>query len=332
LLSTRLTELLGIDHPVVSAPMARMSGGRLAGAVSAAGGLGTFGAALVALRIDPAYVREQVQRIRSHTDRPFGIGFVTHNLPASEETFAAALEEGPDVMLFSFGDPSPWLVRARRVGARTICQVRTVTEAVKAADAGADVLAVQGNEAGGHTGRANLLPLLVQTLDAVPGVPVIAAGGITNGRSLAAVLAAGADGAWVGTLFTAVEEAEEMSAAHRRAVLASDGRDTVASNVYDVLNAKVFGDLPWPDDVVFRTRRNDFVDAWRGREAELGTRVGEFAADYANALKRDDPALRPLIFGEGAGAIAAIKPAGEVLDALCRQAEHHLRVGAALAR
>ena len=332
MITTRLTVLLGIDHPIVSAPMARMSGGVLAGAVSDAGGLGTFGAASKAVRINADYVLDQVRLIKERTVRPFGIGFLTNNLPQSEETFVTALEARPPVILFSFGDPAPWLPLAKEAGARTICQVQTMEGARRAVGAGADVLAVQGNEAGGHTGRANLLPFLVQALDTFPDVPVIAAGGITSGRALAAVLAAGGDGAWMGTLFTAVAEAVEMSAAHKQAVTESDGTDTVHSNVYDIMNARVMGDLPWPPDIAMRTKRNDFLDQWHGSEEHLRDRVDDYAAAFRDAYRSGDSQVVPFLFGEGAAAIRSVTSAAEAIDAVIAEAEGYLLAGARLVR
>ena len=330
---TRLTALLGIDHPIVSAPMARMSGGVLAAAVSDAGGLGTFGASSKAARIDAEYVRQQVGLIEERTARPFGIGFLTNNLAASEEAFVAALEARPAVTLFSFGDPTAWLGLAKEAGACTICQVQTMEDGRRAVAAGVDVLAVQGNEAGGHTGRANLLPFLVQALDAFPDVPVIAAGGITNGRTLAAVLGAGGDGAWMGTLFTAVAEAAEMSAAHKKAVVESDGTDTIYSNVFDVMNERAFGDLPWPPQIAMRTKRNSFVEQWHGSEAQLRLSVDDdYAAAYRRAYRSGDSLLAPVIFGEGAAAITSVASAAEAIDAVIAGAEWHLLAAARLVR
>jgi nitronate monooxygenase len=199
MLQTRLTALLGIRYPVISAPMARMSGGHLAAAVSMAGGLGTFGGITTATPTGPDYIREQIRYIRSQTDQPFGVGFITQFLPLAPQNFDTVLEEKVPVVLFSFADPRPWVRRAKEHGTLTVCQVQTLQAARLAVAAGADILAAQGNEAGGHTGAIHLLPFLVQLIEEFPAIPVIAAGGIANGRSLAAVLAAGAEGAWVGT-------------------------------------------------------------------------------------------------------------------------------------
>ena len=162
--------------------------------------MGTFGGSN---SFGPDWFREQIGYIRSQTDRPFGVGFITQLIELAPENFEIALEEGPPVIIFSFADPRPWLGRARDAGAVTVCQVQSPEAARIAVDAGADMLLAQGNEAGGHTGEMNLLPLLVDVVEEFPDVPTLAAGGIPSGRALAAVLAAGAPGASLGTAFLA---------------------------------------------------------------------------------------------------------------------------------
>ena len=149
-LPTSFTQLLGLTLPVMSAPMSNHSGGRLAAAVSAAGGLGTFGGSN---DFGLPWLREQIAYVRSQTDRPFGIGFITHLIEGNPANFEAVLEEGVPVVIFSFSDPRPWLERAKSAGAIAVCQAQTLEGAQAAVDAGADVLLAQGNEAGGHTGR-----------------------------------------------------------------------------------------------------------------------------------------------------------------------------------
>src|SRR6266480_328890 len=193
MITTRFTQIFGLDYPLMSAPMAMHSGGRLAAAVSKAGALGSFGG--IHRSGDPNWVRGEVERIRSETGRPFGIGFITNFIPMLAPLFDAAIEAKPSVIAFSFGSPGPYAEKAKAAGAKVMCQVQSMTHAREAVAAGADILVAQGNEAGGHTGTMNLLPLLVSVLDAFPNTPVLASGGISSGRSLAAVLAAGADGA-----------------------------------------------------------------------------------------------------------------------------------------
>ena len=187
--------------------MSNHSGGQLAAAVSKTGGLGTFGGTN---DFGPAWLREQIALIRSQTDRPFGVGFITQLIERDPTNFEIVLEEQVPAIVFSFTDPQPWLILAKDAGATTICQVQSAELAELAVRAGADLLLAQGNEAGGHTGQMNLLPLLVDLVERYPDVQVLAAGGITSGRALAAVLAADAHGASLGTAMLATPEAVEV--------------------------------------------------------------------------------------------------------------------------
>lgn len=303
---TRFTDLFGLDHPVMSAPMAMHSGGRLAGAVSAAGGMGSFGG--IHGREGPEWVRAQAELVRSVTDRPYAIGFITPFLGAFENHFQAALDARPDAIAFSFSDPAAWARRAHDAGCRVICQVQTFADAELAVAAGADVLVAQGNEAGGHTGTMALLPLLVGLAGEYPDLPLLAAGGIGNGETLAAALMAGADGAWLGTAFLATAEAVEIGDDLKAAILASDGADTVFTRAYDIASR-----LPWPAAIGERVQRDAFTDEWEGREAEL----------------RRDPGLArpgaPRLYGQSARFVDAVRPAGDVVREVSARAEAVLR-------
>jgi nitronate monooxygenase len=326
MLKTRLTELLGIRYPIISAPMVRMSGGRLAGAISAGGGLGTFGgAAPVPSAADPAYIREQIDLIRSTTDQPFGVGFITQRLAVTPENFQTALDEKVPVVLFSFADPTPWVPRAQEAGAKVVCQVQTIEAARVAAAAGADVLAAQGDESGGHTGKQPLLPFLVRLIEEFPEIPVIASGGIANGRSLAAVLAAGGEGAWVGTAFVATDENTEVPEIHKSHIVRFGGDDTVRTEVWDIVHTRARNTPGWPPGIAARVHNNAFIRSWHGRENELRARLDEVVPIYAEALKSGDRDIFPLLFGYSADFIHEVRPAADVLRDLCETAEQCLR-------
>ncbi len=325
MLKTRINELLGIHYPIISAPMVKMSGGRLAAAVSAAGGLGTFGCANAANTTGPDYIREQIGHIRLQTDKPFGAGFITQHIAAAPQNFDTVLEEKVPVILLSFADPRPWLSRARESGAKTICQVQTIEAARMAVEGGADILAAQGNESGGHTGVMNLLPFLVRVVVEFPGVPVVAAGGISNGRSLAAVLAAGADGAWMGTAFVATEEDDEVPNAQKELIVGSDGDNTVYTQVFDIVNAAASGGAPWPEGIAGRAFNNRFAREWHGREAELRDRLDEVVPAYIEGRQRGDTDIAPTWIDKSAAFISAVRPAAEVLRTVCDEAEQQLR-------
>ncbi len=286
--------------------MAMHSGGTLAAAVSAAGGMGSFGG--IHATEGPDWVRAQAALVRERTDRPFAVGFITPFLSFVKGHFQAAIDERPAAIALSFSDPGEWARRVKDAGIGLICQVQTFEDAERAVGAGADVLVAQGTEAGGHTGTMTLLPLLVGIAGSHPGVPLLAAGGIGNGATLAAALLAGADGAWLGTAFLATPEAVEIGDEHREAIVASDGGDTVLTQVHDIASG-----LPWPEGIGERVRRDAFTEEWTGREAEL--RRG---AEHG-------PPGRPVLFGQSARFVEGVRPAADVVHRISEEAERVLR-------
>jgi nitronate monooxygenase len=257
-ISTWLTQRFDLQVPVVSAPMAGVSGGALAAAVSGAGALGTigFGAASA----------EDVRRetdVAAQSGRPYGVGLLAWTLDGQPHLLDAVLAARPALVSVCFGNWQPCVEPVRQAGAVFATQVGTVAEARAAEDAGVDLIVARGGEGGGH-GRdlVATLPLLQGVLDAVQ-VPVLAAGGIATARGLAAVLAAGAAGAWVGTAFLACTEAANRPAA-RQAVLAADETATIYTTVLDAGRG-----IPWPAEFGGRAIRNRFAETWHGREAEL---------------------------------------------------------------
>ncbi|MGH8246808.1 MAG: NAD(P)H-dependent flavin oxidoreductase [Gammaproteobacteria bacterium] len=322
MIHTRLTELFDLDYPVMSAPMSFHSGGMLAAAVSRAGGLGTFGATNLA---GAEWVHEQIRYVRGKTERPFGVGFVAHFMSFFEANFDAALKERVPVIALSFGETREWIGKAKDAGATVICQIQRFDQGEQALAAGADVLVAQGNEAGGHTGTMAMLPLLTQTVEAHPGVPVLAAGGIASGRSLAAVLAAGAEGAWVGTAFLATPEAIEISDAYKQIIVNGGAEDTTYTSIFDTIETRYF-DLPdWPAGIAARMYRNKFVKEWEGHEAQLADHLTEVLPRYDEARKRQDPEMTAIYMGQSASFVSSIRPAGDVLTSICNDAEKLLR-------
>ncbi len=312
MLTTRFTKLFDLQYPIMSAPMSGHSGGTLAAAISKAGGLGSFGGTD---QRGPDWVREQISAIREETDRPFAVGYITPFMPMLEANFHAALEAKVPALIFSFSDPQPWLSMARDAGAITICQVQSMELAEQAMSAGTDMLIAQGNEAGGHCGSASMLPLLVRIAERYPDVPLLAAGGIASGRALAAVMAAGADGANVGTAFLATPEATEVPDVYKERVIASDGEDTIFTRVYDLIEG-----LPWPETIGARVYKNELVREWHGRDAEIVEQRDELR-ERTSAAYRNDPEFAAVYMGEAAGDVHAIRPAAEVLTDICEDAE-----------
>ncbi len=322
MITTRVTEMFGLTYPVMSAPMALHCGGTLAAAVSKAGALGSFGGLHPQKQTD--WLLNEIAHIRTTTDKPFAVGFINDFIPVFPRFFDAALEAKPPIIALSFGKPEPWVSKAKASGAKVMCQVQTMQLARDAVAAGADILVAQGNEAGGHTGRMNLLPFLAHVVDTFPDVPVMAAGGVASGRTLAAALAEGADGAWVGTAFLATPEAVEVSEEHKRRIVESDGEDTVYTEVLDIVEEKVFG-IKWPEGIASRAYRNRFVNRWHHREHELRSQLDEVVPAYAQALQQRDPEATAILMGQSAAFVEAVRPASEVVRVICEDAERVLR-------
>jgi nitronate monooxygenase len=303
-LSTEWSRAMGLDVPIVNAPMGGVAGGALAAAVSMAGGLGMIG-------VGSAGSAEQLGAQLQHVadlGRPFGIGLVEWVLAREPRLLATALAARPALLSVSFGDDASWIRHAHDAGIRTATQIGDLRAAHRAVESGVDVLIARGAEAGGHgEPRVGTLPLLAAVLDQLP-VPVLAAGGISSGRALAAVLAAGASGAWLGTALSACTEALTSDRA-RRALLDAHDTDTMTTRVFDV----AYG-YPWPPDVPERVLRNDFANRWDGSEDELAR--DHQACDVLAA----NHGLAPVDAGQGIAMLTSVRPAADVIDGLCSDA------------
>jgi nitronate monooxygenase len=307
----RLTQTLGIEHPVLLAPMDIISGGRLAAAVSHAGGLGLIGGGYG----DGDWIEREWA---SAGNARVGCGFITWSLAKRPELLEAVLVHQPAAIMLSFGDPTPFAAAIRAAGAKLICQVQTVAQAREAAGAGADVIVAQGTEAGGHGQSEPLFTLLPQVVDSCPDVPVVAAGGIADGRGLAAAMMLGAEGVLMGTRFYASQEADAHPEAKRR-IVAAEGGQTVRSIVFDISRRN-----RWPDRYTGRVLRNHHVERWLGREDELEAQVEKVGRDYAAARERGDFDVAAVIAGEACALIDDIPTAGEIVRRIVAKAEHLL--------
>jgi nitronate monooxygenase len=315
---TRFTEQVGIDYPIVLAPMAGFSGGRLAAAVSNAGGLGLVGGGYG----DSAWLRRELELVRGETDRPWGVGFITWH--ASEEVVELALSYQPKAVFLSFGDPCRYASRVKAAGALLICQVQEVAAALDAVAAGADLIVAQGSEAGGHGATRATLPLVPTVVDAVAPVPVLAAGGIVDGRGLAAALMLGAHGAVMGTRFLATQQSLMHPAAKER-IVAADGSDTVRTRVFDPVRG-----YDWPEGFTVRALRNAHVARWHGREDALDAAIVEESERYAAAVAAGDFETVGIFAGEGVDLVREIMPAGELVRCIGTEAADRLREGPVL--
>ncbi|HKL04337.1 MAG TPA: nitronate monooxygenase [Roseovarius sp.] len=313
-MTTRLTDRFGLTAPIVSAPMAMAAGGRLAAAVGGAGGLGFIGGGYC----DPDWIAEQFVEAGNTS---VGCGFITWALAAHEaETpglFDAVLARNPAAVFLSFGDLAPFAARARAAGVPVMAQVQTVQGAIKAVEAGADMIVAQGSEAGGHGASRGTLSLVPEVVDVVAGhALVLAAGGIADGRGLAAALMLGADGVLVGTRFWASQEAL-VAPGFQRAAVAATGDATLRSSLPDIARG-----LDWPKPYTVRTLRNAWTDHWQsipGGPASPGARGA-----YAEAVEAGDSAGAPGIAGEAVGLIEDVPPAAEIVARMVAQAQEVL--------
>jgi nitronate monooxygenase len=312
---TRITELLGIEYPLVLAPMTGTSTSALVAAVSSAGALGMLGTATQG----SAWLDAQVNEVRARTDAPFGIGFIQWAMDIDRGMFDTALSLRPHAISLSFGAPEVYIEKAKMAGIHVLYQAQTVDLARRAAAAGADAVVAQGTEAGGHTGSVSTLPLVAAIFDAVAPIPVIAAGGIADGRSIAAMLMLGAEGVWLGTRFVASVEAQAHANVKERVVRAGV-EDTVLTHVYDVLQGG-----HWPDEFAGRALRNSFLGQWHGHEAELSRALTEQAERVAAAQAGGDTEVGVVYAGEASGLIDEVLPAGEIVRGLFADAEAVLR-------
>lgn len=323
-METSFTRLAGIEHPIVQAPIGGLSIPPLAAAVSAGGGLGM----MAITWLEPDEIRRAVAAVRAATDRPFGVNVIIDPQdPPQHHRLDAALDAGAPFISFFWGNPAPYVGRVHAAGAKAMLTVGSAEEARRAVDDGVDVIVAQGWEAGGHVwSEVSTLSLVPAVVDAVPGVPVVAAGGIADGRGLAAVLALGAGAAWMGTRFVASAE----SPAHPQylgRLLAARETDTYYSTLFDV---------GWPN-APHRALRNATIDAWLAAGAPPpGRRPGEgdvlaTQADggqivrYASMSPRADVEGRieelSLWAGQSAGLVHDVLPAAELVRRTVAEAE-----------
>ncbi len=318
-LTTRLTKTLGLRHPIISAPMAFAAGGKLASAVSSAGGLGLIGGGYG----DAQWLEIEWQNAGNAA---VGCGFITWSLKKQPHLLDLALAHDPRAVFLSFGDPEPFAARVKDHGAMLICQVQTRRDAERAIDCGADIVVAQGAEAGGHGELRATLTLVPEVADLVaakaPATLLCAAGGIADGRGLAAALVLGADGALVGSRLWASHEANVSPRMHA-AALAATGDETIRSQVMDLARK-----LDWPARYTARVLRNAFIDRWHGREAELAVVADEEAAKYRQAWAAGDPDGSNTFVGEGVGLIRGIEPAAAIIARMVEEAESRIDAAA----
>jgi nitronate monooxygenase len=314
-LHTRLTQRIGLRHPIVSAPMAFAAGGALAAAVSRAGGLGLVGGGYG----DTAWLDEQFALAAGER---VGVGFITWSLSRNPALLAQVLGFRPAAVMLSFGDPRPFAADIRAAGALLICQCQDLAHVAQAVEAGAEIVVAQGAEAGGHGASRGTLTLVPEAADYLaahsPDTLLLAAGGIADGRGLAAALMLGADGVLVGTRLWASQEAL-VKPAHHQAIVQTAGDGTLRTRVPDIVRQ-----LDWPPGFTARIRRNAFTQRWHGREDALAAAVDVEAPRYRQAFEAGDPEEAAVWFGEAAGLIDSIEPAASIIERMVTQASAQL--------
>lgn len=306
---TRFTQIFGVEHPLVLAPMGGASGHELAAAVSRAGGLGLVGASYG----DAQWMKEQLAPMRD-VQHPWGVGLVMFTVINAMHLLDLALSYRPDVVALSFGDPHPFIPKIHAAGAKAIVQIHDLEQARVAVEAGADALIVQGAEAGGHSLRRALMPLLPAVRDLVgEQIPLIAAGGIADGRGLAASLALGADAGMVGTRMLATDEALP-SPAFKQRLITSRTAQTVRTRIFDLVRG-----IEWPAPYSGRAIANGFSQTWLGRDEALQQAPASVAEDFLQAIRNDDLDQRVIWAGEVLDLVNDVQPAAALLRSIVTQ-------------
>ena len=311
MIKTPLCDLLGIDYPIILAPMGSATSAEFAAAASNAGGLGSIGT----LNRPTTAVLRDIKVIAGLTKRPHAINHIPQTL--DEAAFVATLEARPAAISFALGDPGDLVRRAQDVGALAIVQITTVAQAIEAAERGADLIIAQGGESGGYGGVVSTLVLVPQVIDAVAPVPVVAAGGIFDGRGLAAALLLGAVGVNIGTRFLASPEAP-IADEWRRAILDATSEDTMK---VDALN-----DIrPLPGTAgygtVLRSIRTPFMEEWQMKREEARAARASLNQEMQNATKAGRRHEMLLTAGQTAGGINDILPVAQIMQRMMAEAE-----------
>ncbi len=313
MISTPFMKAFGVACPVVLAPMGGVAGGRLAAAVSNAGGLGMVGGGYW----DPRWLETELAIVASSTDKPWGAGLITWSMTPG--VLRQVLDAQPTALMLSFGDPRPHADVIKAAGCKLICQVQDLEGARWALEAGADLVVAQGTEAGGHGGSRGTLALVPTVVDLAGSVPVLAAGGVADGRGLAAALMLGAQGVLVGTRFYASTEALGHEQAKARLVQ-SGGDHTVRTRVFDIVRG-----YDWPNGYTGRALRNAFTQRWHNDEAQLMAQQGVEAASFWTAVQEGDYDTAMVWASEAVDLINEVADAATILHSFMEEAQAALR-------
>lgn len=308
-LHTKLCDLLEVRHPIMLAGMGGVSYAELVAAVSNAGGYGVLGMA----GRGPDFIRDQMRQVRTLTDKPFGVDLLAASPESLTDSVDVIIEEGASSFVAGLGVPMPILEKLKKAGLKVMVVCGAVKHAVKAEQAGCDAVICQGGEGGGHTGLVGTMPLVAQAVEAVK-IPVVAAGGLYDGRGLAAALSLGAVGVWMGTRFIASKEAHagEM---YRQTIVAASDEDTVRTRCYS--------------GKPMRVKKNPYVEDWESRPADIQpfpmqamiSHNAGVMGGIGGQVEGLDADKSCFAMGQSAGGVRDVRPAGEIVAAIMAEAE-----------
>ncbi len=313
MIKTPVCDKLNIKHPIILGGMASATSTTMVASVSDAGGLGILGVT----GLGTAKIREEIASIKRITDKPFGINFLLFKI--DDNTFFDIIEEKVPVVSLAWASPDQdlriYFNKAHEAGSLVIYMVGDVSESIRAAEAGADIIVAQGTEGGGHVRSMSTFTLVPMVVDAVKPCSVLAAGGIADGRGLAAALALGAEGVLLGTRFLATEEAP-IHEKYKEAIVKSNGNDTVLTHIPDLISGTT-----WPAGSA-RTLQNDFIKYWSEREDLIDKDAKEINEASLTARKEGNTDKTSLLIGQNAGLIDSIMPVNDVIVEMVEQAEN----------
>lgn len=317
MLRTPLCDLFGIEIPIILAPMGTCTSAEFGATVSNAGGLGGIGT----LFRSTAAIKRDVDTIRTLTKRPFAINHIPQNL--DPEAFQHTLEARPDVISFTLADPGDLVQQAHDVGALVMVQVTTVAQAIQAAERGADAISAQGSESGGYCGDVSTMSLVPQVVDAVSPIPVVASGGIFDGRGIAAALMLGAAGVNLGTRFIASVEAP-APIEWKQAIRDAKSEDTIKADVLNDIS-------PLPGTAGFKTVLRSlptgFLTEWSAKREQSRQRHEQLKALIVSTTQAGRQHECLLTAGQTAGGIKEILPVAEIMRRLVADAEAAIASG-----
>ncbi|TAK53293.1 MAG: nitronate monooxygenase, partial [Dehalococcoidia bacterium] len=277
------------------------------------GGLGGLGGID---RVGPEGLRERIRKTRALTARPFSVNVWVHIVPVAPAFLGVCIEERVPSITFSFGDPAPYVGRAHDAGILVLHQAQSLADARAAAAAGVDAIIAQGGEAGGHSlGNASTMAFVPAAVDVAGGIPVIATGGIADGRGLVAALALGAQGVIMGTRFVAATEATPPAHDHREKILAATVDDTIFTDVFDIVDG-----LRWPAGIAGRSIRTPFAEEWQGRSIELAAQREAILRESTHPGEAPERA-HSAYAGQSAGLVRDVKPAAQIIRDVMAEAE-----------